>query len=133
MPIRRSTSKALKVAGWEEKAELPHAVVERLEAESPAAIKLFDAVTSVYEIFHHSGRDRWVLISDGGSSFSVNAEGMLLATANPERLDTENGKDRTMVFTIGLSDKTVSDWLEWVGVRNNLPDLRPDRGYNYVS
>lgn len=133
MPLGKTVIETLHLAGWEEKIDITQAAMDQLEAQSSSAIKLFDAVCEINEIFYHPETDRWILITDGGGSFTVGAEGLLLATANPNRLDTDNAAERTMVFTIGLSDKTVGQWLVWVGAQNNYPERRPDPGFNYTS
>ncbi len=135
MGIGRSASLALHHAGWEPADEIPSAAIEQLEAQSSTAIKLFSAVSEIYEIFHHAETDRWILVTDGGGSFKVNAPGLLIASSNPDRLGTsrEDAKQETMIFTIGLDDKTVNNWLLWVGVQKNYPQRRPDLGFHYVS
>ena len=135
MPIGRTASETLKLAGWREVAEIPQEAVEQLESQSTTSIRLFEAVSEIYEIFHHEETDRYILITNGGSFLTTNADGMLLATANPERLDTDNAEanNKTMIFTIGLDDKTVGNWLVWVGAQKNMPQRRPDRGFHYVS
>lgn len=135
MDIGRTASESLKLSGWEQRSEISQEAIESLEENSTAAISLFGAVSEIYEIFHQPSTGRWMVITDGASAFTVNAEAMLIASPNPERLDTEDEghKHNTMVFTIGLDTKTVADWLLWVGIQRNYPLRRPDRGFNYVS
>jgi hypothetical protein len=135
MAIAKTTLGALRLAGWTAKDEIPANAMEKLEKESSSAIPLFQAVNEIYEIFHHEGSNRWMLITDGGGSFTVNAPGILIASANPNRKDTnsDDTKQRTIVFTIGLDDGTVSNWLRWVGYDDHLPEKRPDCGFHYVS
>lgn len=135
MPIGRTASETLKLAGWKDLPEIPRAAMEKMEAESTTVVRLFTAVSEIYEIFYHEATDRYMLITNGAEFFTTNAEVMLLATANPHRLDTNNAeaKNQTMVYTLGSSGKTVEDWLVWVGAQNNMPQRRPDRGFHYVS
>jgi hypothetical protein len=136
MAIAKTKTSKLTKAGWIAVKEIPEAAIETLENQSPTAIELFTAIGEIYEIFHHKETDRYMLITDGGGSFSTNAPGLLISTANPHRADC-NERSRsnpsTMVFTIGLDDKTVGDWAVWVGAHNNDPERRPSVGYHYVS
>lgn len=134
MAIATTTLGALRLAGWTAKQEIPGEAMDKLEKEARTGIPLFEAVCEIYEIFHHEDTDRWMLITDGGGSFTTNAPGILIASANPKRKDTDSdAKDHTMVFTIGLDDDTVSKWLRWVGYDDNEPEKRPDFGFHYVS
>ena len=135
MALAKTTLGALKLAGWTAKEEIPGDAMDKLDRESSAAIPLFGSVNEIYEIFHHEDSDRWLMITDGGGSFTVNAPGMLIASANPRRKDTNSPdtKQSTMVFTIGLDDDTVSKWLRWVGYDDNEPSKKPDCGFHYVS
>ncbi|OLF82027.1 hypothetical protein AWH63_10840 [Marinobacter sp. C18] len=135
MPIGATAQHTLDLSGWESKNEIPSDAIDSLDMKSRSSIRLFSAVSEIYEIFHHAETDRWMLVTDGGSSFTVNAPALLIASPNPERLDTDCPKAQasTIVFTIGLDDKTVSDWLVWVGCQNHYPQRRPDRGFHYVS
>lgn len=109
--------------------------MKRLEDESSSAIKLFDAVSEIYAIFYQAKTDRWMLVTDGGSAFKTNAEGLIIASANPERLDTdcEKLKARTVVFAIGLDRKTIGEWIIWISSNRHYPERKPDMGFNYVS
>ncbi len=134
MGIGRTATVVLNNAGWEAVDEIPSTAMAQLEEKANTGIKLFSAVNEIYEIFRHAETDRWMLITDGGSSFKVNAPGLLVSSGNPDRLDTdsEDAKNETMIFTIGLDDKTVSNWLMWVS-QNNYPQRRPELGFDYVS
>lgn len=134
MGIGRTAEEVLRAAGWKAVDEIPGSEMDKLGAHSPSAIPLFSAVSEIYEIYHHPEKDRWMLITNGGESFTINAPGILIASHNPERLDiNRSDEEQTMVFTIGLDDKTVGNWLMWVGAQRNDPNRRPDRGFNYVS
>jgi len=135
MSIGRVASEALKVAGWTPVDTIPSDAIDKLEEQSPTAILLFSAIAEIYELFHHSESDRWMMVTDGGESFKVGAPGLLISSANPARLDADSDETKasTMVFTIGLDDKTVDEWLMWVGAHDNHPHRRPDMGYHYTS
>jgi len=135
MALGRTTIAALEAAGWEPRKELSQGAMDELENVAQTAISLFSAVNEIYEAFYQPETERWMLITDGGSTFKVNAPGLLIASPNPHRLDTQNPtyREATMIFTIGLDDKTVGSWLVWVGTQNNYPQRRPDMGFDYVS
>lgn len=134
MPVGVTTQNTLDLSGWESKSEVPSDAIGSLVMTSRSSIRLFSAFSEIYEIFHHAKTDRWMVITNGSGSFSANARAMLIASPNFERLDTDCPEARasTIVFTIGLDDKTVSDWLVWVGCQNHYPQRRPESGFHYA-
>ena len=135
MGISIKANKALEIAGWKAEKRVPEKVMTQLGADSPSAMPLFDAVSEVYEIYHHKESDRWIMITDGGGFFTVNAEGLLIAS--PVAKEAKEGDDsyitKTVVRSIGLDDKTVEQWLLWAGLQNCNHRVSPERGYHYVS
>jgi hypothetical protein len=127
--LGRTADEVLRLAGWKQVSTLPEKAQARLEEESSAAIKIFDYVTEVFFIFHHEESDRYMVITDGGSALKVDAEGLIIATANPERLDIddkERAKTQTIVHAITMTDKMIADWLMWVGAQRCYPLRKPE-------
>jgi hypothetical protein len=62
--IGRTTSEALRLAGWVETPEVPEEAFQRMSAEAPPAMKFHDfmhtQVAELYFVFHHPESDRYL-------------------------------------------------------------------------